>query len=78
LSNGNGASKWKDVTQFGILGFLVLHLLGAIPGVPSPIDKAMASMDKNIQTLVAAMNSREDKIVQLIGAISECQKRGKE
>jgi hypothetical protein len=78
VSNGNSTSSWKDITQFGILGFLVLHLLGAIPGIPSPVDKALATMDKNIQALVIAMNSREDKIVQLIGAISECQKRGKE
>jgi hypothetical protein len=66
--------SWKDITQFGILGFLVLHLLGAIPGIPSPIDKAMSSMDKNIQALVVAMQSREDKIVALIAALGDCQK----
>jgi hypothetical protein len=35
-------------------------------------------MDKNIQALVIAMNSREEKIIQLIAAINDCQRKGKE
>jgi hypothetical protein len=71
--NGNGPWWVKLFAQVGVLGFLVLYLLGAIPGVRSPMDRVLDSFDKGIAAIILAVQSRDDKIERLIESVSPCR-----
>ena len=56
--NGNGApSPWwaRLLERFGLFAFLVLFLLGAIPGLHSPIDRIL----EGVERLIVVINEHE-------------------
>jgi hypothetical protein len=71
--NGNGPWWVRLFAQVGVLGFLVLYLLGAIPGVRSPMDRIIESFDRGIAAFIRAVESRDDKIERMIDALGPCR-----
>ena len=68
MGNGNGNAPWW--AKASLLSFVVLYLLGAVPGLKSPMDRIIDSFDKGTAAIVAAVHARDDKIERLIEAVS--------
>lgn len=54
-TNGNGSKNvpwWVSlIGTIGVPGFIALYVLGAVPGLPSPIDRAITRMEQATDTV---------------------------
>lgn len=59
MTNNNGGPWWvKTVINAGVMGFLLAYMLGAVPGMKSPIDRltdAIAAHDKGAAMALAEL-----------------------
>lgn len=58
----NGLTPWAKVSVVGFMMLLVLYLLGALPGVKSPIDKIVEAVQRNSSLLEAHIESTEHSL----------------
>lgn len=61
----NGRLPWKALLGWSLPSFLVLYLLGAVPGLPSPLLGALAvrSVDAEMQAIL--VKHEETSLAQL-------------